>query len=88
MLKTLAVTLSLAIATTAAVAAIPPNSDDVGLVSMQVSNAAAKADRLDRKPTKADRLEGVSAKADRLPVSQTLDASLLMTGPVRTASAL
>ena len=86
MLKFLALSLSLAIATTAATAAISPKSDAFISLSTLVSNAAAKADRLDVRSNKADRLEGVSAKSDRLSPAQTLDASLLIAGALKIAS--
>ena len=73
MIKILAISLSLAIATTAAIAALPAKFSETS--SVQRSNAAAKTDRLDRP----------SAKADRLPVPG-LNASLLVTGPVLLAS--
>ena len=78
MIKSLALTLVLAISATAAVAAIPGRGGDISEPSLQVSNTAAKADRLD-----------ASAKSDRLPLADAgkVEPSLIITGPVRLASA-
>lgn len=78
MIKTLAFTLVLAISATAAIAAIPGRSGDIADAPLQVSNTAAKADRLD-----------ASGKSDRLPLADVhkYEPSLIIAGPVRFASA-